>query len=144
MATFPLLRSFLKDDFTHYYLYHHSRLWLLYVDIQCFCERENSFLRDLLSNFPVVFSPTSDYIVRPLLITVPTTNNNHDFTSSSRFSQEVFRDLPWVPKRDYLCAVSDFCRRPKTRRAETSPQQPIAARGKKTPVPRVLEISRPV
>ena len=106
--------------------------------------QRNTYLPDPLSHFLAVFSPTSDYIVRPSFINVSTTNNNHDFNSSSRFSLEVVRDLPWVPKRDFPCAVSGFCRRPKTCRPETSPRQPIAARGKTTLVPRVLKISRPV
>ena len=71
--------------------------------------QRNSYLRDPLSQFLAVFSPTSDNIVRPSFINVSTTNNNHDFNSSSRFSPEVVRDLPWVPKRDFPCAVSGFC-----------------------------------
>lgn len=109
-----------------------------------FARQRNSYLRDPLSHFPVVFSPTGDYIMRPSFIIVSTTNNNHDANSSSKFSQEVVRDLPWMPKRDFPCAVFSFCRRPKTCRPETSPRQPIAAREEKTLVPMVLEISRPV
>ena len=45
--------------------------------------QRNSYLRESISHFPVVFSPTSDYIVRPSFTTVSTTNNNHDFNSSS-------------------------------------------------------------
>lgn len=125
-------------------MYHHSRLWLLYIDSHCFWRQRNSYLRYPLSHFLAVFSATSDYIVRPSFIIVSSRKKNHECDSSSRFSQEVVRDLPWVPKRDFCCTVSGFCRRSKTRRPEKSPRQPIAARQKKILEPRVLKISRPV
>ena len=128
----------------HYYLYHHSQLWLLYNDSHCFCETEivTFAIRSLISLLCFLRQETTSWDLR-LLLYLPRT------TITILIPRQ---DFPWRLLEIYhgcqretfhaRFSVSAVGRRrvgPKHLRGNRSPHG-----RKKTLVPRVLKISRPV